>query len=505
MKSMLAITKLLTRQKLRKLDILSDEFLSNKQSKFRELYDAMQDGKVRNDREASQLLYDADSTDPRYRQLKSRFKKRMLNTLFFVNQSRPHRSSFDQTYHNCQRDWSLVNILLANGASEPALDLSKSLLTCALKYGFSELIVQLARLHANDAAACGETKRLLQMEQLIDEHSALHALELESERVLRKLKQLRATQLPYLLPDDQMGQTLTELQSRLNALSQQSSSPLIRYDLAEGTCIVLALQHDWTSVLREVNAIVSFGESKHRQAMIAREQTLRELQMLAAANCQDAALARDVVRQHLGPSLRTGCDWLVVQRLRATVLLNSGRYALVHEVCKDVQTSRHYRDLGAPEREQWQLFSALALLLSTSDPRVQALQTTTDLSSFFSKEATIGGGQHRLNAWRMLVKAGLYRQQQDFENASAEIIKLRELAVRRLHSKRDASYIAVAQVLHRVERKEFSPYLDRVAERHQADLDQYLPALSTSCETFEPIHPGRILEVFGIRSLAVVV
>lgn len=506
MKNLLAISRLLTRQKLRKLDILSDEFLTNKQSKFRELYDALQDGTVRNDREAAELLYGAGTTDARYRQLKSRFRKRMLNTLFFVDQNRPKSSSFDQTYHNCQRDWSQVNILVANGALAPAEELAKPLLTTTQKYGFSELCIQVASFLAERAAARADKRALAKLEGAIELYSAHRSAEQTAQRVLRKLKILRAGVPPYRRPAEAIAAELTEGLATMSALRHEFGTSLLTYDECEARCVVGATLHDWTAVLEAVESAIAFGKASPRQLQLCRERTLRSFYRLAAATLASAGedSGAELPATALSDCARGADDQLEGERLRACSLLNRGAYRQAAQACRVVVQARTFKSLGAPEREMWHLLLATAAVLSGGAPDSASGIAFAEADAFLEKPATIGGDYQRLNAWRLLTQAALLRQRQDLDEAGARISQLRELAVRQLDKRRDAVYIAIAQVLYRVERNDFSPYLDRVAERYQGELDGYAPALSVEAQHFEPVVPTNLLEAFGVRTLAAV-
>ena len=52
------------------------------------------------------------SKHDKYRQLKSRFKKRLLNTLYFLDINQPANPNYERAYYNCHKDWTLVKILL---------------------------------------------------------------------------------------------------------------------------------------------------------------------------------------------------------------------------------------------------------------------------------------------------------------------------------------------------------------------------------------------------------
>ena len=85
MKNLIEIAKIVTKRKVKKIEIFDEHSLKYKNSKFNDFYEALTANKYKNDRDAATHLYNTTPTDPKYRQLKSRFRKRLLNTLFFLD------------------------------------------------------------------------------------------------------------------------------------------------------------------------------------------------------------------------------------------------------------------------------------------------------------------------------------------------------------------------------------------------------------------------------------
>ena len=98
MKNLIEVGKIVTKKKVRKIEIFDDHSLRTKNSKFNEFYEALMADKFKNDRDAATFLYGCSPTDDKYRQLKSRFRKRLLNTLFFLDVNLPATSSYDRAY-----------------------------------------------------------------------------------------------------------------------------------------------------------------------------------------------------------------------------------------------------------------------------------------------------------------------------------------------------------------------------------------------------------------------
>lgn len=106
MKNLLEIAQIVNKKRVKKIEIFDEQSLKNNKSKFNEFYNALMAKKFKNDRDAASSLYKCSPTDAKYRQLKSRFKKRLLNTIFFLDVNKPATANYDRAYFSCNKDWT---------------------------------------------------------------------------------------------------------------------------------------------------------------------------------------------------------------------------------------------------------------------------------------------------------------------------------------------------------------------------------------------------------------
>ena len=78
MKHLLEIAKIVTKKKVKKIEIFDDYSLKQKNSKFNDFYEALIAGKFESDTDAADYLYGTNTSDDKFRQLKSRFKKKII-------------------------------------------------------------------------------------------------------------------------------------------------------------------------------------------------------------------------------------------------------------------------------------------------------------------------------------------------------------------------------------------------------------------------------------------
>lgn len=158
MKSLIEISKIVTKKRISKVDIFNKSLLNKKDSKFNEFYEGLVMEKFKTDEEAARVLYNTTPQDDRYRQLKSRFSKRLLTTLFFLDSNDAAFSDYHSAYYTCNKQWSLVRILLSSGARNAAMKIISKTITVAEQYRFSDIILNCARILMSNASLKGNDK-----------------------------------------------------------------------------------------------------------------------------------------------------------------------------------------------------------------------------------------------------------------------------------------------------------------------------------------------------------
>lgn len=247
MKNLIEVSRILSKKKVRKIEIIDSSVLDNPESKFGQFYEALMNNKLRNDRDAATLLYNCSPTSDKYRQLKSRFRKRLLNTLFFLDINTPSADGYERAYYSCNKDWTLVKILLANECFLTAKDLARSILTTALKFNFADVIVNTARILREFAAKEENEKEFEVYDTYLKEFSPVLQAEYESEEAFQRIL------LKVKTPKEQLAEVLPVIADQCNKLvelSEQHDSPVIFYNMYMGWISNFEIQRDFSSMLQ---------------------------------------------------------------------------------------------------------------------------------------------------------------------------------------------------------------------------------------------------------------
>lgn len=228
MKHLIEISRIVTKRKVRKIEIFDDHSLRHKKSKFNEFYEALRTNKFKSDRDAAQQLYGCSPTDPKYRQLKSRFRKRLLNTLFFLDVNLPSASGYDRAYYSCNKDWTLVKTLIWYNAPHTATHLARQVLTTSLKFKFADLIVNCSRILRDYSAENGDERSFDAYNEYLKEYSTILDAEIRSEEIYQRA--VMSYNLPFSRNRELAGQIQSYCET-LVKLSEENDSPVIYYNM----------------------------------------------------------------------------------------------------------------------------------------------------------------------------------------------------------------------------------------------------------------------------------
>lgn len=135
MDDLIDLVEILNKKRLSKIEIFDKSYLSNKDSLFSKLYEGISSGKIKCDKDASSFLYGTEKITVKFRQLKSRFRKRALNTLMFLDlNDQIGRVPINRAFFELNQIRYANNILMKYTAKELSLKLIKDNYHKALEY-----------------------------------------------------------------------------------------------------------------------------------------------------------------------------------------------------------------------------------------------------------------------------------------------------------------------------------------------------------------------------------
>ena len=133
----ISLADLITRQKLYQAELIDEAEMED--TKMALLYQNIKAGKIKTDDDALEIVYNGNKKSTNLKKLKNRLYNRMINSVFFIDQSGPNYEDIFLAAKTCYKNYAAVKLLVGNQKSEVAADIAEKTLRMSIKYEFTDL------------------------------------------------------------------------------------------------------------------------------------------------------------------------------------------------------------------------------------------------------------------------------------------------------------------------------------------------------------------------------
>lgn len=475
MKNLLEIIKIVTKKKVKKIEIFDDQVLKNKTGKFNEFYEALSAGRLKNDRDAATLLYDCSPQDPKYRQLKSRFRKRLLNTIFFLDINQPSSGDYNRAYFNCNKEWALVKILLHYGAIQTANSMARHILTTAQKYHFSDLIVNCCRILRQQAAEAGADKDFSKYNEIIQVYEPILSAELKSEEAYQKV--ILAYQKP-LTAKSSLKEELYTFSVDLVSLSEQFNSPVISYNMYLVWAMRFELSKEFDTMLEVCNQAEQYMDDNPNYYQEEKLIAIQNKKMSAFLHKQDYRQGKNNAEKCLKRFPAGSEPWFNFMERYLLLALHTENYINALAILNQATTHSGLRKLDQSVREKWAIYSGYVGFFGTIQGFGAALQVKPNSrifrpSRYFSQPETYPKSHRNYAILLLILEVLQLANRKSFLELDDRLEKLKQFALRQLNKEehfRPVQFIRLIQQLKKADYdvanlKNVDKYLSQLKER----------------------------------------
>lgn len=365
MKNLIEVSKIVTKKKVKKIEIFDSATLDNNSSKFAEFYESLMAGNFRNDRDAASKLYGCSPTQDKYRQLKSRFRKRLFNTLFFIDVNLPSASGYDRAYFTCNKDWTLVKILASNNAHLTAQDMAKSILTTSLKFKFADIIVNCSRVLRQYASEAGDEKLFEVYDQHMKNYAPILDAEMHSEelfqRVLLKYRK-KSTEI------EELKGALFSYCDDLVSLSEKYESPIITYNMYLVWAYRYEMQRDYSSMLEVCERAEQYINDNPNYYQESKLAIFHIKKMIAYLHMQDFRNGRVNVEKSLRTFPEGSKLWFQFLEYYLLLAFHTDNYINAMAIFNRAKNHSKFKNLNYQVQEKWKIYEAYLNYFLESQP-----------------------------------------------------------------------------------------------------------------------------------------
>ncbi|MEZ4918014.1 MAG: hypothetical protein R2792_02820 [Saprospiraceae bacterium] len=142
-KALKDLVKIVNKNKIKQLEILGVTQFEDSKSEI--LYEGILRDTFNSDDEAAEAIFGSFSKDPKYKKLRAKFFRQLVNTVFFIDFNESMFTEQSRAISNCYKDFAAAQLLQGRGAKVAAAFLLQQTLTQTDKLELTDLNSEIAR------------------------------------------------------------------------------------------------------------------------------------------------------------------------------------------------------------------------------------------------------------------------------------------------------------------------------------------------------------------------
>ncbi|MEI8135306.1 MAG: hypothetical protein WCH46_09600 [bacterium] len=221
MKYLSEITRIVTNFQEQKPEIIEQDDVREGDNAISKLFNGLRNGSITTDQKAAEVIYGKAITDTKFTSLKNRLKRRLLNSLFFLNIRPPTFSEYAAAYYQSNKNLFLVKTLSALGARNTAIKLLESALVHSQKFNITPNSIEFLLLLRTHSYLSGNIKTYNhynnQLHQTIKTYEAECLAQEYNDRVAINFTHSSAEQPEMQSVIEKYCEELRELKSRYSS------------------------------------------------------------------------------------------------------------------------------------------------------------------------------------------------------------------------------------------------------------------------------------------------
>ena len=334
-----------------KLEFFDEVELAN--TTFNKLYQGVKSGKYSTDEEACADIYQLGAPDARYRNLKSRLKKKLAGNLFFLKIEQPEQSEYLTVVHEIFHQTYIMRTLGSLGASVASYEIAEQILHKAQKFHLTHAIVDSLLTLRKRVSYHGLQKEYIRYTELLDYYLKLQDAEIRASGYLESIN-IMFTNTRSDIPG--AVEQLTHAIHDVSLLLEQYNSHFLILTHYRLIINLSQLERNSSLALQACHTLDEFYiqhpylATSTRIGEIALDKTTSYLYLRRYTEGVEYA------RPFLPIFREGGSSWFIFREIFCRLLIHSRLYTEAREIYE--QTTNHISfDTGITRRkETWQIF-----------------------------------------------------------------------------------------------------------------------------------------------------
>ena len=355
MKLLKELADIVTRQRVEKVKLIDISLEDEPGSHYGKFYQALHAGEIKTDNDAANLFYGTDSLDDRYRKLKSRFKKRLLNYLFFMDVNTGSFSDYSRAYHTCQKNLILCRILANQSANYAFRKIAQQTLRHAVKFDLHDVITPLTSEMLSAFSLYGKTKEYQETLEIFEKSRVLLEKEYDAARLTEQVIINFAT-------SNKKTEELIELArdhfEKTKSLLVDNDSYKLNYQYFYLGGIYYQVIYDFQSLIRLCDEVEAYFEQNDQfvQPMVLSQFYLMKMSAMLNLKKHDEGIT--TIKRSLDYFSVGSNNWMLAMETYFLLLMQSGKYEQAASIFLEVVNHSRFKTIQEYKREKWRILYA---------------------------------------------------------------------------------------------------------------------------------------------------
>ena len=348
------------------MDTITGKSNSLKLTKFSEV---SRNPLFKDENEIKKALYGRKRKTDGYRKLKSRFKNKLIDSIFLSNTGRRLKFPYDNSLFNVQRNLFAAQILLLQDQRKSAIALTVPALHAAIRFQHSHLAVIACRILCHHSALSGSGREFKNYSEILVQKQKLFLAELEIQKLYNAILFKIVKAADYDSQSKKLLRKSYDKASRINRSNRSHVIVLHYYRIAIRYFQSQHLYNKAISLCKECNQYLEKNPHLYQRsragefALYEMESCLRLQQYEKGMACAERCM------RHFTPY---HSPWLVFNEQYFLLAMRTGNYFKALDIFYIVTSSYRFKKLAQVKIELWKIYEAwLNFSLPDSLPKKQ--------------------------------------------------------------------------------------------------------------------------------------
>lgn len=356
--------------KLQSVDLINEYDGDGPMTKIQEFFYGLVRNEINEDEDAAESLLNTSRKDVRYQKLKSKLKRTLLNTVYFVDTKRSNYTDRQRAYYTAYKDWAAAKILLGKNARMVGIQLCQRLLNLSEKYEFTDLSVDILRvLRLHFGAREGDLKKYEAYNTLFKYYEELfyqenRAEELYTELILKFVKSKSS--------DEETQQKAKEYYAELEGPLKKFDSYRLHLSGLLIRLMIYSSVNDYENTLKVCEESLVFFQKKTYNASVP-IQICYYQELICYTQMKEYERGKVAAEQCLSYLDEGSFNWFKYQELYFMLSMHTGNYQGAYKVYKETTEHKSFQFLPPSLKEIWRIYeSYLHFLVDMEKVEVEA-------------------------------------------------------------------------------------------------------------------------------------